>query len=153
MLITSLCMCMMFVLALPIEQITKKFSLGMCVMYLMRRAKGSSDNLSIPKPVTYQVMLLGCFGCLCALLVTSIPFPRTAIGHAFKGIQRCVTDIQFCTRNLVEAYISGENLQDRARTLKYFEHMVKELRDLEHNIDFAWWEQPTMQRLPVFERR
>ena len=132
----------MFVLALPIEQITKKFSLGMCVMYLMRRAQGSADNLSIPKPVTYQVVLLGCFGCLCALMVTSIPFPRTAITHAFKGIQNCVTDIQFCTRNLVEAYISGENLQDRARTLKYFEHMVKELRNLEHNIDFAWWEQP-----------
>jgi hypothetical protein len=132
----------MFVLALPIEQLTKKFSLGMCVMYLMRRAKGSSDGLSIPKPVTYQVVLLGCFGCLCAMLVTSIPFPRTAVGQAFKGIQNCVTDIQFCTRNLVEAYISGENLQDRARTLKYFEHMVGELRNLEHNIDFAWWEQP-----------
>lgn len=65
---------------------------------------------------------------------------RTAITQAFKGIKNCVTDIQFCTRNLVEAYISGENLQDRARTLKYFEHMVSELRDLEHNIDFAYWE-------------
>ena len=78
----------------------------------------------------------------------------------------CITDIQFCTRNLVDAYMSGENLQDRARTFKYFEHLVSavagpggvtilnsvaltppgsdqvtELKALEQNLEFAWWEQ------------
>ena len=137
-----------FVLSLPVEQITKKFSLGMCVMYLMRRAKSPDP---IPKAVTYQVCLLGIIGCFCALLVCYLPFPRTAIDAGFKGIKNCVTDIQFCTRNLVEAYISGENLQDRARTLKYFEHMVVELRDLEHNIDFAWWEPWAQARVQKYK--
>ena len=33
-----------------------------------------------------------------------------------------------------------ENLQDRARTLKYFEHLMTELKSLDKAIEFAWWE-------------
>lgn len=76
----------MFVLSLPIEQITQKFSLGMCMMYLMRRAKGSSDGQSIPKAVTYQVMFLGVYGCFVALLVCYIPFPRYEHKHSAAAL-------------------------------------------------------------------
>jgi hypothetical protein len=126
------------VLSLPVEATTKKFALGMCVEYLMERALPGSDE--IPKKTTYQVVLLGLVGCGCSWLMCIVPYPRTSINEAFRGIRLCITDIQFCTRNLVDAYMTGENLQDRARTLKYFEHLMTELKSLDKAIEFAWWE-------------
>jgi hypothetical protein len=127
------------VLSLPVEPFAKKFSLGLCVHYLMiYHALPPEGN--IQKKTTYQVVLLGLYGCFVALFMNIYPYPRFAITNAFTGIRRCITDIQFCTRNLVEGYLDGENLQDRARTLKYFDHLTVELRSLDQSLLDAWWE-------------
>eukprot|EP01048_Picozoa_sp_COSAG05_P016498 COSAG05_NODE_2130_length_3513_cov_1.827768_1_plen_656_part_10 len=134
------------VLSLPVEPFTKKFALGMCIHYLMMYHALPPDG-NIEKKTTYQVVLLGLYGCFVAMFMNVYPYPRSAIGNAFTGIRRCITDIQFCTRNLVEGYLNGENLQDRARTLKYFEHLTSELRTLDQALADAWWEPWAMQRV------
>lgn len=140
------------VLSLPVEPFTKKFALGMCIHYLMMYHALPPDG-NIEKKTTYQVVLLGMYGCFVAMFMNVYPYPRSAIGNAFTGIRRCITDIQFCTRNLVEGYLNGENLQDRARTLKYFEHLTTELRTLDQALADAWWEPWAMQSGRVHKYR
>lgn len=132
------------VLSLPLQPLTKKFALGLFIHHLMESYRNvyltGDTNAKLPASTPYQVLFLGCFGAGIAIFMNLIPFPRTAIGDAFRSIQGCVNDIQHAHKYLVKAYIRGANLQDRSRTLQYFNHLTEEIRHLEISLEAAWWE-------------
>ena len=133
----------LIVLSLPMEAITKKFALGITLNYLMHSAKHSAapqPEPALPSNVTYEVLVLGLWGCLPALLVANIlPF-KTAKREAKLKADKLVEDIERVVMLLLRGYCEGQTALDRTRLVKYFASMEHNIADMSRNLSDAWYE-------------
>lgn len=133
------------VLALPLESITKKFALGTTLQYLMHSAKHSSEpqpDPALPSTVTYEVLLMGLWGCVPALLFVCLPFPypRLAIWEAQASADKLVLDIKLVVGLLLHGYCEGLSALDRTRLVKHFADMEVGIANMSRSLGEAWYE-------------
>lgn len=145
----------LIVLSLPMEAITKKFALGITLNYLMHSAKHSAapqPEPALPSSVTYEVLVLGLWGCLPALLVANLlPF-KLARREAKLKADRLVEDIERVVHLLLRGYCEGQTALDRTRLVNYFASMEHNIADMSRNLTDAWYEPgstPVVTKLSV----
>ena len=135
----------LIVLSLPMEAITKKFALGITLNYLMHSAKHSAEpqpEPALPSRVTYEVMVLGLWGCLPAILCVLIPCPRSGRAKvlAMHEAESLVGDIDEVAHLLLRGYCEGQTALDRTRLVKYFAKMERSIANMSRYLNEAWYE-------------
>lgn len=140
----------LIVLSMPMTAITKKFALGITLNYLMHSAKHSAEPPSdlepaLPSSVTYEVLVLGLWGCGAALFFVSFPYPRLATLAARDTAQSLVKDIDEVVHLLLRGYCDGQTALDRTRLVTYFAKMEHSLADMARYLDDAWYEPRSTQ--------
>ena len=126
------------VLALPTEPLTKKFAMGICMNYLMYEANPQNVG-RIERSVTFQVLLLGLWGCLVAFVLVLLP-PFHAAKHAEISAQRAVDTIHKVVALLLHGYCEGLSNGDRSKLVKHFADMEVAITSMQVALDHAWYE-------------
>ena len=137
---------------LPIESMTKKFGLGLCVRYACVRSYWDEMEWSWNNDwTTYHVAKMGMYGALCAMLLQLLPFPRTSRGEALRCLNSATSDIMIALGFLVQSFTDGQTLQERTKAIRYIDHIAGELMALEQYLSFAWWEPGSENRVCKFK--
>jgi hypothetical protein len=132
---TILAVCM------PVDNMTKKFTLALCVKYMCTRALWESRGWYWTDHwVTYHVAKMGCFGAFCALLFQFLIPWRYAHQEAHRCLQSVGSDITVSLSHMVQGFCEGQTKQERTKALRYTDHITRQLMQLEQFCTFAWWE-------------
>ena len=128
-------------ICMPIDNMTKKFSLALCVQYMCTRSLWEHRNWEyVNHWSVYHVAKMGIYGALVALLWQFLPWPRSARGEAHRTLNSVGSDIITSLWHMVRGFCDGQTKQQRMKALRYTDHISRQLMELEQSITFAWWE-------------
>ena len=128
-------------ICMPVDVMTKKFSLGLCVQYMCTRSLWEERDWEWTDHwTTYHVAKIGIYGAICALFMQLLPFPRTARGEAHRCLNSVAGDIMISLAHMVQGFCDGQTKQEKTKALVYTDHITRQLMQLEQFLTFAWWE-------------
>merc|ERR1711871_1716717 len=134
---------------LPVDNMTKKLTLALCVKYMCTRSLWDYNGWHWTDHwVAYHVAKIGIYGALCALLFQFLIPWRYAHAEAHRCLQSVGSDITTSLAHLVQGFCEGQITQERAKTLRYTDHITRQLMQLEQFCTFAWWEPGCLKPTP-----
>ena len=126
---------------MPIDNMTKKLTLALCVRYMCARSLWDLNGWYWTDHwVTYHVAKMGVVGALCALLFQFLIPWRYAHAEAHRCLQSVGSDITISLAHMVQGFCEGQTTQERTKSLRYTDHVTRQLMQLEQFCTFAWWE-------------
>jgi rubredoxin len=135
-----------FICVMPIDAMTKKFSLGMCLHYMMVRADWKFKEWEWDDEMTlYHVAKTGIWGAFCALLGHLLPFPRGSTGEAKRQLNQACSNSMLGMSFLVKSFLYGQTKQERVKAMRYIDEVTVNLQEVEQLLSYGFWE-PYQQR-------
>eukprot|EP01043_Picozoa_sp_COSAG02_P000570 COSAG02_NODE_10_length_59045_cov_19.973365_19_plen_1026_part_00 len=126
---------------MPVDNMTKKLTLALTVRYMCTRSLWDYNNWYWTDHwVTYHVAKMGLVGGFCALVFQFLIPWRYAHAEAHRCLQSVGSDITVSLSHLVQGFCEGQTTQERTKTLRYTDHITRQLMQLEQFCTFAWWE-------------